>query len=268
VEKLETDRIAEIYGRFKPGKNLSEDFAKRFGFKLDEDELNQNHQIIIVAESLDESTERIVSYLGQRGISINVLCFQVFAYGNAQLLSRAWLLDPVKSQSSAAAKPGGPSEPWNGEFYCSYGISESRSWDEAVKYGFICAGGGEWYSRTLSLLNVGDRVWVNAPGYGYVGVCRVKGESEPAASFTIQTRKGEQPALEVLKGGHYHRKHAKNKELCEYFVPVEWLQTVPLDHAVQEIGLFGNQNTICQPTTPKWRFTVERLKAKFPKWDR
>jgi hypothetical protein len=52
-------------------------------------------------------------------------------------------------------------------------------------------------------------------------------------------------------------------ERCEYFVPVHWLQTVPLEAAVQEIGLFGNQNTVCKPTVPKWRSTVERLKEKF-----
>lgn len=27
-----------------------------------------------------------------------------------------------------------------------------------------------------------------------------------------------------------------------------------------EVGLFGNQNTVCKPTTPKWSHTVERLK--------
>ena len=52
------------------------------------------------------------------------------------------------------------------------------------------------------------------------------------------------------------------------FSPVDWLQTVDKDHAINEIGLFGNQNTICQPTAAKWRYTVERLKQKFQKWDR
>jgi hypothetical protein len=51
-------------------------------------------------------------------------------------------------------------------------------------------------------------------------------------------------------------------------VSVNWLQTVPIEDAVQEIGLFGNQNTVCKPTTPKWRSTVERLKAKFPNFDK
>jgi len=56
-------------------------------------------------------------------------------------------------------------------------------------------------------------------------------------------------------------------EKAEYFVRVTWLDTVPESKAVNEVGLFGNQNTVCQPTTPKWRHTVERLKTYFPKWD-
>ncbi len=51
-----------------------------------------------------------------------------------------------------------------------------------------------------------------------------------------------------------------------YFVRVQWLDTVPEAEAVNEVGLFGNQNTVCQPTTPKWRHTVERLKTHFSKW--
>ena len=56
-------------------------------------------------------------------------------------------------------------------------------------------------------------------------------------------------------------------EKCEYFVAVEWLETLPVKQAIWEIGLFGNQNTVCKPTTPKWRFTVDRLKTKFPSFD-
>ena len=178
----------------------------------------------------------------------------MFAYGNAQFLSRAWLLDRLQTQASAAAKPSGPNEPWNGEFYCSYWAGETRSWEEAVKYGFICAGSGVWYTWTLQLPTAGAHVWVNAPGYGYVGVCRVKGESKPTLAFLIRTKKVDQPALDVLKDATYHRKYAKNKDTCEYFVPVQWLQTVELDHAVNEIGLFDNQNTICLQIAPKCRY--------------
>lgn len=267
VEKLHAEDIASIYSRFAPGKSLAEDFRHYFGQKLDEDTLNQSHQIVIVAASLDESTERIVAYLGDRDIPINVLCFQVFASGQEQLLSRAWLLDPTVTQASTISTPDGQNEPWNGEFYHSFGDGFERSWDDAVKYGFICGGGGAWYSRTLRLLNPGDRVWVNIPGIGYVGVAVVTGCSQSINEFKVTTPDGEVPILDIAKGAHYHAEFVNDPEKCEYFVPVKWLQTVSVNKAVQEIGLFGNQNTVCKPTTIKWRSTVEILKERFPNFD-
>ena len=267
VERLRTEDIAAIYGRFAPGHSLAEDFRQRFGEDLDEESLNESHQIIIVAASLDDSTERIVRYLSDRDIPINVLCFQIFSHGSDQLLSRAWLLDPVRTQISAATTPSGPTEPWNGEFYCSFGHGKSRSWDDAVRYGFICGGGGSWYSKTLQLVGPGDRVWVKVPGSGFVGVGRATGRAQAAATFTVATTSGDKPAIEVAKGGDYHRELVDDLERCEYFVPMRWLDTVPLEKAVRGIGLFGNQNTVCKPTTPKWRTTVERLKQSFPRFD-
>ncbi len=267
VEKLRAEDIAAIYNRFSPGKSLADDFRFRYRQPLDEDVLNQNHQIIIVAASLDDSTERIVAYLSERDIPINVLCFQVFVNGAEQFLSRTWLLDPVRTQVSAATASDGLNEPWNGEFYCSFGDDESRSWADAVEFGFISAGGGAWYSKTLQLLNPGDRVWVKIPNQGFVGVGRVTGRSSPASNFKVTTSDGDVPILDVAKRGSYHRELLDDPERCEYFVPVHWLQTVPREKAVYEIGLFGNQNTVCKPTTPKWRSTVERLKQTFPKFE-
>ena len=267
VEKLEPHDIVRIYGRFAPGKNLIEEFQLRFRQTLEEDSLNQSHQIIIVAASLDDSTERIVSYLNEREIPINVLFFQVFTHGDDQFISRAWLLDPVQTQANAAISPDGTNEPWNGEFYCSFGQGESRSWADAVEYGFVCGGGGSWYSRTLQLLNVGERVWTKVPGTGFVGVGRVVGAAQTAVDFRIVTPQGTVSIMDVAKRASYHREFIDDPERCEYFVPIKWLETVPLEKAFYEIGLFGNQNTICKPTTPKWRSTVERLKTRFPKFD-
>lgn len=267
VSKLKTEDIAAIYAEFAPGKNLATDFEARFGQPLDEETLNENHQIVIVAASIDESTARIVEYLNERDIAINVLCFQVFANGSEQLLSRAWLLDPIQTQANVTTSSKSEKEPWNGEVYASFGEGMGRSWAEAAKYGFISAGGGAWYSNTLNLLSVGDRIWVKAPGHGFVGVGRVKGAPVPASDYRIATPEGERPVLNVLKEAHYHRKYADDPEKTEYFVPVDWLQTVPLDQAIQEVGMFGNQNTVCKPKTPKWRFTVNRLKQRFPNYD-
>ena len=269
VEKLRADEVAAIYGRFAPGRSLAEDFRARFGQELEEDALNQAHEIVIVASTLDESTERIVAYLSVRDIAINVLFFQVFTHGSEQLLSRAWLLDPVHTQASVStATPVGPSEPWNGEFYASFGHGPSRSWEDAVEYGFLSAGGGAWYSTTLKLLAPGDRIWVKVPNSGFVGVGRVAGRAQPAAEFRVSTAQGEVLVLDVAKRGEYHRDLVDDPARCEYFVPVRWLQTVAVRDAFAEIGLFGNQNTVCKPTTPKWRSTVERLKEKLPEFDK
>lgn len=270
VEQLTTEKIAQIYQRFSNGGNLDEAFQQHFGSELDEDTLNQSHQIIIVAAELDAATERIIGYLNARDIAINAVFFQVFQHGAEQLLSRAWLIDPGETQANMAstAKGKGEKEPWNGEYYVSFGDMNSRSWEDAREYGFISGGGGSWYSQTLKLLSPGDRVWVKIPKTGYVGVGRVTEAVRPINEFNVQTTPdGERPALDVLKHAEHYKPNADDPEKAEYFVRVVWLDAVPASKAVNEVGLFGNQNTVCQPTTPKWRHTVERLKTYFPNWE-
>ncbi len=269
VQQLTADKIEQIYQRFSKGGKLGDAFKRHFGADLDEETLNQSHQILLVAAELDDSTERIITYLNARDIAINVLFFQVFQHGNEQFLSRAWLIDPGETQANVAATATvkGEKEPWNGEFYVSFGDTASRSWDDAMKYGFISGGGGSWYSQTLKMLATGDRVWVKIPKIGYVGVGIVKETVQSVNDFKVETLEGERPCLDVLQHANIYQQHANDPEKAEYFVKVDWLDTVPTKKAINEVGLFGNQNTVCQPSTPKWRHTVERLKTHFPKWN-
>lgn len=115
----------------------------------------------------------------------------------------------------------------------------------------------------MQLLSPGDRVWAKVPGSGFVGVGRVTGAVQPARDFLVPTAAGDKPFLE-LANARYHRQFVDDPDRCEYFVPVQWLETVPVAQAIQEVGMFGNQNSVCKPTTPKWRATVERLKERFP----
>lgn len=268
VAGLTADKIAQIYRRFSGDGDLGEAFRQRFGTELDEDTLNESHQIVLVAAELDDATERIITYLNDRDIAINVLYFQVFQCNNEQLLSRAWLIDPGETQVNVAvtAKPSGEKkEPWNGEYYVSY--SADRNWDEARRFGFIRAGGGRWYSQTLKQLEPGDRIWVKIPGAGFVGVGTVTEAVQSVQSFTIKTPTGDKPVLEVLADAEKLRAAAADPEKSEYFVRVEWLDTVPQERAFNEVGLFGLQHIVCRPTTPKWRQTVERLKSVFVNWN-
>ena len=266
VEDLTAELIADIYRRFSNGGNLSEAFKTRFGVDLEEDMLNQAHQIVLVAAELDASSERIISYLNDRDVAINVLFFQVFQNGAEQLLSRVWLLDPDDTQATVvgAASEHGTKEPWNGEFYVSFG--GGRSWADARKYGYISGGGGAWFSRTLTVLKPNDRVWVKIPGTGYVGVGVVTRPMQAVKDFTIATEQGDKPVLEAISVPEGVRRNADDPEKAEYFVGVKWLDTVAESEAFDEVGLFGNQNTVCQPRAGKWRHTVERLKARFLNW--
>ena len=267
VERLEAGDIADIYRRFTAGHDLAEDFKDRTGVDLDEDQLNQTHQIVIVAAELDDSTERITRYLSERGVPINILFFRVFKDGDEKLLSRAWLMDSDDAQPDGGAGKvtRGSQEPWNGEYYVSY----DGPWADARKYGFISGGGGLWYSKTLKHLSAGDRVWVNAPGKGYVGVGRVTDERQGVTEFEVDSDEGRRSVLDVLSNterSEEYRRLANDPDKVEYFVPVQWLDTKPESEAVHEVGFFGNQNTVCRPRTPKWGRTVERLKTHFPKW--
>lgn len=263
IEDLQADEIQDIYESFSNGGNLSKDFQNKFGVSLNEDDVNKSHQIVVVAAKLDASSERIINYLGNKGIAINVLFFQVFQYQNQQILSRTWLKDPVEIQSQSTTTAKRASIKWNGEYYCSFGHSKNRNWEEARRYGFVCGGGGSWYSRTLNQLQKGDIIWVKSPGDGFVGYGKVCSQAIPYKDYQIETDDGQKPAAEVLVEAEYHKEFIDDPEKCEYFVSVDWIKTVPISEGIQELGMFGNQNTVCKPTTPQWVETVEKLKSVF-----
>lgn len=103
-------------------------------------------------------------------------------------------------------------------------------------------------------------------GYRFL-VGRMTGRAQRASEFKVQTPEGDRPVLEVALGGTYHRELADDPARSEHFVPVKWLETVPVSHAISELGFFGNQNTVCRPVTPTWATTVERLKQRLTRFD-
>lgn len=47
--------------------------------------------------------------------------------------------------------------------------------------------------------------------------------------------------LQVKPEGHYLAEYMNDSELTEYFVPVEWIKTVPEDQAFWRKGMYANQ---------------------------
>ena len=261
VEELNSSRLQAIYEKFAgDGSNLLGDFETRFGAELTEEALTRDHLMVIVATELDNSTERIVKFLSKRSLNINVLFFQIFEDKNGLLLSRAWLVNPTDVQATVSSV-GDPSGIWNGEYYVSYGEGENRSWADARDYGFITASGGAWYTQTLGMLGDGDRVWVNVPKVGYVGVGIVQGAALPASEFSIEVDGAVRKLAELTAMQRYLVADTPEEEA--WFVPVKWVATVPVEKAYREVGFFGNQNTVAKPKSEKWEHTVSVLKKKF-----
>lgn len=268
VVTLKPEELVDIYQSFLQqygleAASLDSAFQKKFNIPLADVTLNESHQMVIVATELDASTERIINYLNDHAnVPINAVFFSAFADGENQYLSRAWMIDPGETQERAVSQ--GAKEPWNGEYYVSFGHDQDRHWNDAVQYGFISGGGGSWYSKTLDMLSEGDRVWVNIPKTGYVGVGIVTGEKCRTEQHPFETVDGLKTLPQLKTAGTYDLLSQSNDEEAEYLVPVKWLHAVEARSAFSETGLFGNQNTVCKPRASKWLHTVERLKQV---WD-
>ena len=260
IRRMTSEEIANTFIDYQR-RFLSEAIPKGINDALQErfngipDELNASHRLVIVASELDPSTERIVLYLQEEyGVEINVVLFRAFQDEDRRYLTRAWLSDPVVL--STDPRPVSKGE-WNGEFYVSFGEGDHRRWNDAKRYGFVSAGGGEWYVKTLRMLQPGNRIWVSVPGKGYVGVGKVVMSAARYDQFSVNLNGSPISITEV----GVEAPDAFDEGHGEHFVGVDWIKAVDLQEAVKERGFFGNQNTVAQPRDPKWHFTVERLKA-------
>lgn len=262
VQSLSYEEIAAIYADKNPGKKLEEGFDDAFGSSLPE-QINQRHELIVVASELDTSTERIINYLTDSyGVPINAVFFRFFRDGDRDYLARTWLAEPEEVErkvSKSTARKG--SEAWNGrDFYISLGEGEHRSWDDCKKYGFVSGGNGKWYSQTLKLLFPGSRVFVNIPKTGYVGVGIVKDTVVPIKDFKVSLDGQETSILQLPLIAPKMDDNMDDPDLCEYLVRIEWIKTVPRSAAYWEKGLFALQHTACRMTSS---FTIERLSQHF-----
>ena len=110
VKDLSLERIKEIAaGYSKLGSSLEDAFASRFDQQLP-DTLNLNHRSLIVAEQMDTSTERIVRYLSDLNVPINIATVQHFKDSNGrEMLAQVYLIEPevAEAKTNSVSKRGG-----------------------------------------------------------------------------------------------------------------------------------------------------------------
>ena len=171
------------------------------------------------------------------------------------------LLDVLTDAYRDAA---GGTPPWNGrDFYIAFGENEQRSWAEAVRFGFVSAGGGEWYTSRLHQLEPGHRVFVYIPKGngvgGYVGVGEVTGKAVMAKDFMVEGDSGKAAYLELTDSPGASQ-HLDDPAMAEWVVPVSWIESRGKDEAVKDSDFFANQNSAVKMTHG---YTLERLTSAF-----
>jgi hypothetical protein len=263
VQTLTRDSLLEMYAVKHPGRDLDVDFTAYFGTEL-RDDLAGEHKLLIVATGLDAETERIVNYLSGFNVPINAVFFRYFDDGNGGLLARTWLRDPDDVDATSSTSSGNKRDygPWNRtDYYVSFESTTDRDWEDARRLGFVSAGGGRWYTKTLHNLQPGNRVFVRAPGKGYIGVGRVLEPAQWVENVTVLGPDGQPvPLLEAELSATTMNHHPGDPDLGETVVRVEWIKTVPIEEAYSETGLFGNQNSACKLRD---EVTIEKVSERF-----
>jgi hypothetical protein len=147
---------------------------------------------------------------------------------------------------------GGKRSAWNGrDFYYSAGEGDRRRWADMVRHGFVSAGGGRWYSRTLRVLAPGHRVWAHIPRVGYVGAGEVLAPVVPVGESGLLERDLEAPAMD---------RAIDDPDRREYVVRVRWLVAFSREDAFWIPGLYANENSV---TKLRDLWTLQRLSEAF-----
>ncbi|WP_250442932.1 hypothetical protein [Actinotalea sp. C106] len=227
------------------------------------DELNSDQRLTVVATGLDSSSERIIEYLAGFGVPINAVFFSFMQDEDRSYLARSWLISGEDADSAPGRRVSKRAD-WNGkDWFVSFGDSLGRSWADGLRYGFVSAGGGQWFSNTLRALPVGARVFVHVPKAGYVAVGETLRPAErfDAAEVWIDGTWTKLAGLH-LEAAYRHVDDPRDvdDENAEYVVPVRWIRAVGIDEAYWEKGMFANQNSACKL---RQQFTLERLAAHF-----
>ncbi len=80
MAELKLEEVAELYSRYSGDtKSLNEAYESKYHVELNDESLNCNVRMVIVASQMDTSTERIIKYLREKyGVPINILFFDVY----------------------------------------------------------------------------------------------------------------------------------------------------------------------------------------------
>jgi hypothetical protein len=135
-------------------------------------------------------------------------------------------------------------KPWNGYWFYNVGENDHRNWDDYIKYGFIAAGGGEFYSNQLKKLKHGDKLFAYMKRLGYVGYGEISIEAKPIDDFIVDGTDGKKIYELDLVTKDISHDHDNIK--TEWIVGINWIKTFERNNAKRFSGAFANQAIVCK----------------------
>lgn len=245
VRTLNTPEVFDIAQSYLKSHKLAALFQEHFGERLPE-RLNGSHSMLIVASELDPASRRIVEYLSEEhGLGINTVFFNVFEADGKEWMTTDFLLDQAEVEERTDRKVRAP---WSGYYFVNAGVGNERSWNDMRKFGFTGTCGGDFYSKRLDQLSIGDRIFAYQKQSGYIGYGVITKTKQLASEF--QTSEG--PLFDQNLEQQQIKKNENDPTMAEYVVGVDWQRTFELDNAKTFKGAFANQNIVCklrdQPT--------------------
>lgn len=111
VKDLSSEQLRKIADEyFRSEDSLAPKFQEKFGDELPS-ELNLGHRSLVVAQEIDSNTERIVRYLSDMNVPVNVATVQHFSDKDGrEMLAQVYLIEPevAEAKSKSASKRTSP----------------------------------------------------------------------------------------------------------------------------------------------------------------
>lgn len=262
------DEIYQYYAAYVRVSELEAQKKIEEFISADIENLNNKQRIILVSKEFN--SEVISSVLWLREYSIDIQCIRItpFIDENKELFINAEIIIPlpeardyIEKKEVKRIKSEFQTE-WTGFWFVNVGESDHRNWIDNIKYSYLSAGQGRWYSEALKRLNLGDKVYAYMKGYGYVGFGEVIKEATPIKDFFVESYS--RPLLELPLTSKSPDANKDNLEKCEWCVGINWFKTFKKEEAKTFTGIFANQNIVCKLRD---KATLKFLKENFGAWE-
>jgi hypothetical protein len=245
VSNMTFDRAVDVFQRLLDergdGRDARIQLLEFLGWdEPREEDFGTDTRVILVAADFRKELTTTVLWLNDCGLDLRCVRMQPYVHGSEVLIDVQQIIplpeaaeymeglrEKTIDRREAIRRSGEPTGYW----FMNVGdkVSENRSWEDRMKYGFMSAGGSKQYIDAIRKLRPGDRVFAYVTQAGYVGLGEVTSEAVPFPDFKTSSGK---PLAGMELATPISLDAIHDAEQGEWCVGIDWLATVERDKAV------------------------------------